>query len=176
MAHRAVLSDGTAHHLQIQRKGWAWPHRTNHSTPQFVGSDFRNRILAPFLNERDPNVYLFSPSEAVAELRLSLANERAMRQGGSGGNRKPKALKPKRAAGEGYDVDSYHRAIKRTCLKAAVEEWAPNQLRHTAATEIRRRFGVESARTILGHSDIATSEIYAKRDHEMASRIASEIG
>ena len=50
------------------------------------------------------------------------------------------------------------------------------QLRHTAATEIRRRFGVESARTILGHSDIATSEIYAERDHEMASRIAAEVG
>jgi integrase len=133
------------------------------------------QILSPYL-DRDAEAYLFSPAEAVAELRLSLTNERALRQGGSGGNRKPKALKPKRAARLHYDVDSYRRAIKRACKKAGVEEWAPNQLRHTAATDIRRRFGVESARTILGHSDIATSEIYAERDHEMASRIASEIG
>jgi integrase len=83
---------------------------------------------------------------------------------------------PKRVAVEAYDVDSYRRAFERGCKKAGVGVWAPNQLRYTAATEIRRRFGLESARTILGHSDIATSEIYAERDHEMASRIASEIG
>ena len=131
------------------------------------------QILTPFL-DRDPEAYLFSDGGGGrTPFELS---ERALRLGGTGGNRKPKALQPRRAAGESYEVDSYRQAIKRACVQAGVGEWAPNQLRHAAATEIRRRFGVESARTVLGHSDIATSEIYAERDHETASRIACEIG
>lgn len=30
--------------------------------------------------------------------------------------------------------------------------WSPNQLRHTAAIEIRREFGIEAAQNTLGHS------------------------
>ena len=30
--------------------------------------------------------------------------------------------------------------------------WSPNQLRHNCATEVRRRFGIATARAVLGHS------------------------
>ena len=30
--------------------------------------------------------------------------------------------------------------------------WSPNQLRHAAATEVRKQFGLEAAQIILGHS------------------------
>ena len=30
--------------------------------------------------------------------------------------------------------------------------WSPNQLRHTHATEVRRRFGLEAAQVALGHA------------------------
>ncbi|NNJ24319.1 hypothetical protein LzC2_03750 [Planctomycetes bacterium LzC2] len=42
--------------------------------------------------------------------------------------------------------------------------WSPNQLRHTRATQLRAKYGIELTRTVLGHSDIATSAIYAERD------------
>jgi hypothetical protein len=35
-------------------------------------------------------------------------------------------------------ISADRRAIKRACVKTKIGEWAPNQLRHTAATEIRR--------------------------------------
>lgn len=54
--------------------------------------------------------------------------------------------------------------------------WSPNQLRHTRATAIRERYGIEAAQTVLGHSDPRTTEIYAERDFAMAAKIMEEIG
>jgi site-specific recombinase XerC len=54
--------------------------------------------------------------------------------------------------------------------------WSPNQLRHSRATAIRERFGIEAAQTVLGHSDPRVTEIYAERDFAMAANIMKEIG
>lgn len=54
--------------------------------------------------------------------------------------------------------------------------WSPNQLRHSRATAIRERYGIEAAQTVLGHADPKVTEIYAERDFEMAERIMLEIG
>jgi integrase len=71
---------------------------------------------------------------------------------------------PKRRKRNRYDVASYRRAIKRACKVAKIASWAPNRLRHTAATRIRKRYGIELARIILGHSMAFTTEIYAEAD------------
>ena len=71
---------------------------------------------------------------------------------------------------------------ERALVKAAVEEhravtrWSPNQLRHTRATQLRAKYGIELTRTVLGHSDIGTSEIYAERDLAAAERVMREVG
>lgn len=54
--------------------------------------------------------------------------------------------------------------------------WSPNQLRHSRATAIRERYGIEAAQTVLGHADPKVTEIYAERDFDMAARIMREIG
>ena len=41
-------------------------------------------------------------------------------------------------------------------------EWSPNQLRHTAGSEVRAEFRAEHAQAILGHSNLSTTEIYAE--------------
>ena len=46
--------------------------------------------------------------------------------------------------------------------------WHPHQLRHNAATELRKEFGLESARIILGHRSAAITEVYAELDQEKA--------
>ncbi len=46
-------------------------------------------------------------------------------------------------------------------------------IRHTAATELRARHGVEAARTILGHSKVETTQIYAERDLSQAALLTS---
>lgn len=63
-------------------------------------------------------------------------------------------------------------------LKAWQREhrWSPNQLRHSAATEIRRQFGIEAASVILGHSKVDTTEIYALRNLEASKEIARQVG
>jgi hypothetical protein len=94
-----------------------------------------------------------------------------------------------------YDRRSYRQAVVRACdranraaLKAGgidtdnkdtprlVPRWSPLQLRHTAATAIRARFGIEAAKVILGHSRVETSQIYAETDTTKAQRIMEEIG
>jgi integrase len=57
-----------------------------------------------------------------------------------------------------------------------VPHWTPLQLRHTAATAIRARYGVEAAKVILGHTKVETTQIYAERDLTRAKQIMGEIG
>ena len=54
--------------------------------------------------------------------------------------------------------------------------WSPNRLRHSAATEIRRRFGLEAAQVALGHASADVSQIYAERDLSKAAEIMREVG
>ena len=76
----------------------------------------------------------------------------------------------------GYRESSYYNAIRRTCRRLDVPHWTPNQLRHAAATRIRRECGIEVARTLLGHTDISTTEIYAERDAAAARAAAMAHG
>jgi len=54
--------------------------------------------------------------------------------------------------------------------------WAPNQLRHAAGTEIRKKFGLEAAQVILGHSKADVTQIYAERDMAKAAAVIREVG
>jgi integrase len=83
---------------------------------------------------------------------------------------------PRGVVGQQYDVASYRRAITRACEKAGVLAWTPHQLRHTAATEVRKRFGLEAAQCVLGHAELGVTQVYAERDMETARRVMAEIG
>jgi len=54
--------------------------------------------------------------------------------------------------------------------------WHPHQLRHNAATELRREFGIEAARIILGHHSAAVTEIYAEKDEQEAIEAIMKVG
>jgi integrase len=132
------------------------------------------RVLRPWL-DRDPDAYCFSPAEAVAARNARSRANRKSPMTPSQVARKPKP-NPKRAAGARYDKDSYRWAVHRACLKAGVEAWTPHRLRHTRATQIRKRFGIEAAQVILGHSKADTTAVYAERDLAKARRVMLEIG
>jgi integrase len=80
--------------------------------------------------------------------------------------------KPKAKCYHGW----YGNAIATACKKAGVPVWTPNQLRHSGATEIRKKFGLEYAQATLGHSNMKVTEIYAKASFEKAAEVAREIG
>jgi len=54
--------------------------------------------------------------------------------------------------------------------------WSPNRLRHSAGTEIRKKFGLEAAQVILGHASADVTQIYAERDLQKAVDIMREVG
>ena len=78
-------------------------------------------------------------------------------------------------------MNTYYRAVRYGIERAnkagvSIPLWHPNQLRHAAATRVRQEFGLDAARTVLGHSDLKTSEIYAERDLGRAAEVARMIG
>ena len=55
--------------------------------------------------------------------------------------------------------------------------WHPHQLRHTAATLIRRQFGLEAAQIALGHSSaLVTEAVYAERDMQKVIDVMKKVG
>ena len=167
-------------------------------------------VLAPLLNGRDPDAYLFSPQEAEAE-RLKARHrgrKTPMCCGNTpGSNRK---RRPRRTPGERYAVTAYQRAVGYSCDRAfpppehlrrgdgetaaewetrlgeaglaelnawrKAHRWHPHQLRHLAATRLRAEFGIELARTILGHSSASVTEIYAQDDMKAAAEAMQRVG
>ena len=54
--------------------------------------------------------------------------------------------------------------------------WHPHQLRHNAATFLRKEFGLETARIILGHRSAAITEVYAELDQQKALAAIVQVG
>ncbi len=52
----------------------------------------------------------------------------------------------------------------------------PHQLRHNAATNLRREHGIEVARIILGHQSVKMAEQYAEVDRQVAIDVMARIG
>jgi integrase len=75
-----------------------------------------------------------------------------------------------------YLPNSYHGAIERACDRAGLQRWTPNRLRHSAATAIRARFGLEAAQVCLGHAQADVTQVYAARDLAKAAAIMREVG
>ena len=103
--------------------------------------------------------------------------------------------KRRRPLGTRYETASYLRAVcygieaaNRARLAEAqakgidadhvelVPHWHPHQLRHNAATNLRREHGIEIARIILGHRRPAITEVYAEVDHARAIDVMAKIG
>lgn len=151
-------------------------------------------ILTPYLVEKagDPEAFLFSPKDTVQLQKVEKRRQRKSKVQPSQVNRSK--ANPKRKPKDQYDKNSYNRAIFRAinrfnkriekARQAGVNEslpdpipyWSPNQLRHTAGTEIRNQFGLDVAQAVLGHSSAKTTEIYAELDFEKAAEAMRKLG
>lgn len=159
-------------------------------------------MLRPFMADRPIDAYLFSPKDAEAERLAQRHDER--RTPITVGNRpgSNRRRRPRRRPGDFYTTSTYRRAIQRACDQAfphpdlaelpaskltpeqrhtlaawrSDHRWHPHQLRHNAATELRREFGIETARIILGHKSAGMTEIYAEIDRAKAIDVMGRIG
>ena len=115
-------------------------------------------ILRPYL-KRKLNDYCFTPAESLEQRNVNGA----------------KAVQGR------YDKDSYRRAVQ-YAIKAArradidVPDFHPHQLRHTAATRIRKEMGLDAARAMLGHRNLKITDDYAELDQALAGEAALKFG
>lgn len=166
----------------LDRSGDVWlyrpaGHKTEHQDRErlVVVGPRAQQLLAPYLT-REPETYCFSAAETVRRARL---RQQALRRANGFVLAKVKAREAaakKWAPADHYEVASYRVAIRRACNKVGVPVWTPNQLRHTAATEIRKRFGLEAAQVICGHAQADVTQVYAERDLQLAKKVAGEVG
>jgi integrase len=69
-------------------------------------------------------------------------------------------------------------AEQRSEVKAwrKAHQWAPNQLRHSYATKVRKDHGLEAAQVALGHSKADVTQIYAEKNLDLADTVAAKVG
>lgn len=158
---------------------WAYKpesHKTQHHGRErivFLGPRAQ-KLIQPFMTA-DRERYLFSPQNAEADRNAARRKNRQSPMTPSQAAREPKEA-PIRSAGECCHRQSYTKAIARACELAKIDLWSPNRLRHNAATELRKEFGLEAARTVLGHTEADTTLFYAEIDWDTARRVMGAVG
>ncbi len=159
---------------------WAYSplsHKTEHHGRRRVVhiGPMAQKVLVAYL-DRDPEMHCFRPSDSETQRRAERIPVRAKPVTRDNTLGDARARSPKRTPGTAYSVASYRRAIKRAAEKAGTARWSPNQLRHAAGTAIRKKFGLEAAQCVLGHSKASVTEVYAERDLAKAAQVAKMMG
>jgi integrase len=182
---------------------WKTEHHASRTPRVIMLGPKAQEAIRPFLR-LDLAGFLFSPKRAFEEQNEERRTERKtpLYDAHIRHQAKRRKARGRRPFGDHYDVNAYRIAIARACDKAfphptlskvrpmfltegerielkewqKSHRWHPHQLRHSAATIIRKQFGVEAAQAVLGHAEIGTTEIYAERSLDAARQIMKEIG
>ena len=81
-----------------------------------------------------------------------------------------------------YAITAANKEIRRKAKEQGNEKpdlipyWTPYQLRHTAATKVRKEMGYETAGATLGHTNMSATAIYAERNQGLADEAARRFG
>ncbi len=123
-----------------------------------------------------------------------------MNQGNRPGYSNRVTAGPRRSA-DRYTPDTYRQAVQQSCRRVAMaawramhddrkpaaddaewiafrkaRTWTPHQLRHSAARDISRDFGLEAARVVLGHQTLRVTDLYAGIDMALPRRVVEAVG
>jgi integrase len=176
--------------IDIDRSGEIWHYLPYKYKTQHLDDPTKRRIISigpkgqeilrPFLLRKDDS-YCFTPQESEQDRRVRQFKLRKtpISCGNKPGSNKKE--EPNRKPGTAYDTTSYGKAI-RYAIKAArkagfqVSDWTAYQLRHTAATKVRKEYGYESAGAALGHTNMSATAIYAERNQGLADQAALKFG
>ena len=87
-----------------------------------------------------------------------------------------------RVLGETWTTNAYTKTIHAACRRAKIAPWGANRLRHAFATEVRRSFGLDAAKAVLGHTnggcvtDIYTFDTIAEEMERAAAPAVEALG
>lgn len=165
----------------IDRSGDIWLYRPHTHKNEWRGQSLvkaipkaAQRIIAPFLEGRAPDAYLFSPRDAAAwatDLRRANRPPRTTHLYPSEARRVAKAkrlaIRRHSPIGTHYKRDSYMQAIEHGIAKAAkagvtIERFCPRQLRHSMVTYVAKTLGAQPAQRFAGHASLSTTNLYAE--------------
>jgi integrase len=172
-AEVATLTPG-----DIDRSGSVWvyvvrDHKTAHRGKDrrvFIGPTAQ-AILAPYLDGKSDAPCFRVSSRDGAGPYATAAYRRAITRACELAFRMPKELRVIPP-----DADDKSNRQAEAAKWRAEHCWAPNQLRHTFATLIRKNHGLEAAQVLLGHSEADTTQIYAERDAAKAEAVMLQVG
>lgn len=173
-------------------------HKTEHHNRSRVinlGPRAQN-VIKPFLAGRPVDAPLFDPADSERGQRCAVqaiynrdSYARCITRACEAAFSPPTHLARGRAPGRGRKKKSTRweteKEWRKRLGKARWDElvrwrkdhhWHPHQLRHAAATEVRRQYGLEAARAWLGHAEIQATQLYAEQDSALCVNIAKEIG
>jgi integrase len=130
----------------------------------------------------DLQAFLFSPRKNMEERWAAQRSNRKSKVQPSQVSRQK--ARPKKRPGDRYDVARYGHfiadAVKRhnegKPAAQHIPHWHPHQLRHTRALELKREFGLDVARAVLGHKSPVISEHYATLDVAKAAEVMAKMG
>jgi integrase len=119
-------------------------HKTRHKgKARAVAIGPRGQAIIKKFLKLGTQAYLFSPRDAIAHFR---AEQRANRKTPVQPSQQDRSKnRPSKQPGECYTMSAYATAVAKACVKAEVPHYHPHQVRHTHATEVRRRYGLEAA-------------------------------
>jgi len=94
----------------------------------------------------------FSPMRSMAEY-IAAHSAAAAHPLSDAAKEKRRAAHVPRVLGDRWTTDAYTKTIRAACEKAGITPWGANRLRHAFGTEVRRQFGLDAAKAVLGHTD-----------------------
>ena len=119
-------------------------------------------IIKPFLN-RQATENLFTPAEAKKQMNTKRRGDVEAPRTNKGYEQKYHPF---------YSTPSYRKAVRRACIKAGIDIWSPNQLRHYAKDILEKDFGVEIAAAVMGHNDVTTTKLDGEKQLQRAREVA----
>jgi len=167
----------------IDRTGPTWVYRPEEYKTAYAGKSRlipfgpkARQILESFLQGRSlhDDEHVFSPRRAREERFERMRTGRKSKVQPSQVNRKKK--RPRKTPGEQYGPTALCRAVAAACKRAGIPHWHPYQLRHSFATRVRKHHGLEAAQVLLGHARADVTQMYAKRDLDLAMSVAAAVG
>jgi integrase len=182
--------------LEVSRAVWRFTpahHKTEHHGRERVipiGPEAQE-ILKPFLKP-DLTAHLFSPRQHNAELFEVISRTRASQSARNVRRRARRTLRRPQMCATYFTTITYRKGLltvqdladrvlhkQRPEIPAEqriVDRWWPHQLRHNAATTLRRECGIEIARIVLGHASAGMTEVYAEADWSAAEQAIAKLG
>lgn len=133
-----------------------WVYTPEHHKNQWRGQErpiLIGRKAREILLRHKDGKYPFSPMRSITEHFTDVMNTRAPEY----------PVHARRAPGAMWHSAEYTKSIHAACRRAKVKVWSANQLRHTFATEVRRKYGIMIAGSLLGHSNgMRVTNVYSR--------------